>query len=394
MPTTRAQSGAKVGVTAKKRQQQKDDTKTGTRSQPRTETTERESPSKRVKIDDKVDIKQGDGKEEQEETKLSDGPGKEEKENMDKKDVKPKKEEETEVKGEDSKTAEDGSSESAEFQPQKVGIEESEDIDDVAKLSLLLVPRPPKPEEDEKGFPTGTISHEDGVPIKYFRYIVMGKKHLPYSETKHEVFWGAITDIGDNLSKLEGGLEEQVYQTKTKGERHKGPVRLAGRGVYLLCTPVDPKLPPSRGQRTFLAYNLTHPSVPGEVQEELGIEASSSFLIQVKNPDQPNPPKVGLRDDKKADYPKEGKEETFGAGAEARRFKPANPPTLLDYQGVEILLIGDKKNLDTILQEGSAQVMEQEATQESQTLTTEEVMKEVMLDTDKFSTEALQGHWI
>lgn len=38
--------------------------------------------------------------------------------------------------------------------------------------------------------------------------------------------------------------------------------------------------------------------------------------------------------------------------------------------------------------------LEQEAVGESQTLTTEAVMKEVMLDSNKFSSDALEGHWV
>lgn len=63
-----------------------------------------------------------------------------------------------------------------------------------------------------------SIAHEDRLPINYFRYIVMGKKSLPDSETKHEVFWGSVADIGDNLGMLEEGLSEQIYQTKTRGQ--------------------------------------------------------------------------------------------------------------------------------------------------------------------------------
>lgn len=38
--------------------------------------------------------------------------------------------------------------------------------------------------------------------------------------------------------------------------------------------------------------------------------------------------------------------------------------------------------------------LQQEADDESQTLTTEAVMREIMLDADKFPSDALEGHWI
>jgi hypothetical protein len=133
------------------------------------------------------------------------------------------------------------------------------------------------------------------------------------------------------------------------GERHIQPARLAGRGVYVIYSPTDETLPPSKRDQTYLAYHLTHPSSPGEVQSDLGIQLSSSFTLQVKNPDAPSAPQAGLNPEKRASYPPEGKQEVFGEGVAAKKFVPANPITMLSYTGAELLLIGNKKNIDMVI---------------------------------------------
>ena len=95
---------------------------------------------------------------------------------------------------------------------------------------------------------------------------------------------------------------------------------------------------------------MTHPSKPDAIQKALGIESSSSFLLQVKNPEQPSAPGAGLIPEKRAKYSEEEKQEAFGGaggkGAEARKFGPVNPINLMDYDGTELLIIGDQKAVD------------------------------------------------
>jgi hypothetical protein len=52
--------------------------------------------------------------------------------------------------------------------------------------------------------------------------------------------------------------------------------------------------------------------------------------------------KLGSILKKRASLPPEGKHEAFGEGVAARKFVSANPTTLLDCIGAELLLIGDK----------------------------------------------------
>lgn len=104
-----------------------------------------------------------------------------------------------------------------------------------------------------------------------------------------------------------------------------------------------------------LTYHLSHPSSDdfGSVQEELGLQPSSSVLIQMRNPTLaptgPNAPPAGLPDDKRAILTKEELQENFGGDVNKKGNRYARPeePELLDRQGVELLLIkreqqGDK----------------------------------------------------
>ena len=125
---------------------------------------------------------------------------------------------------------------------------------------------------------------------KKFRLLAVGRKHLPSpgtAGTSHEVLWGEVIEVGDNLAGLRNRLGPYTYQTKTRGEpsawesftgereltrrageRHVAPMRIAGRGRYLLhCSTFHgvPKLSKNQSAiwKTYLAYAL---SLPHEVR--------------------------------------------------------------------------------------------------------------------------------
>lgn len=60
-----------------------------------------------------------------------------------------------------------------------------------------------------------------------------------------------------------------------------------------------------------------------------------SYILTIKNPAKPSPPGVGLRDEQKAELPGHLREKF-----DNRRFINADPPDLLDYDGIEFVLIG------------------------------------------------------
>ncbi|KZT62110.1 hypothetical protein CALCODRAFT_522468 [Calocera cornea HHB12733] len=270
------------------------------------------------------------------------------------------------------------------FYRPKVELEEASSLDDVSKFSILLLPRAP-------GSSAAAPAEPQGKANKQYRLISVGKKRLPDPSKKREVFWAAVLGYGDDLTELADELGPKDYATKTRGERHIAEARLAGRGSYVLYAKTDG--PPS-SHATYLAYHLSHPAQPGEVQKALDIFPSSSFVLQVKNPTVSAPPQAGLNPRARADYPEGVVEAEFGGEGDAKglRFVPANPVKLLDYKGAELLLIADKKDIEQAVGEKVGEQVEESAEGEKG-LSDEAVMKELMMDAEKFPAEALDGHW-
>lgn len=133
------------------------------------------------------------------------------------------------------------------FYRPKVQLEEAYSIDDVKNFHMLLVPRPPEfcthaskdsgsqkidNEPDENAEMHVVSSGADAIPTpathnvtkKHFRLIIVGKKQLPDPESggkgkgRKETFWATVTSVGDDLHKLQEGLGEKSYETKTRGE--------------------------------------------------------------------------------------------------------------------------------------------------------------------------------
>lgn len=118
--------------------------------------------------------------------------------------------------------------------------------DDVQRFYILLVPRPPefsqggggKTNADEEGEMTVLSEGADAVPApettnekkKRFRLLTVGKKSLPDPEAgggkgrgRKGVFWAMVSTVGEDLQKLQDGLGEKEYDTKTRGESPPSP---------------------------------------------------------------------------------------------------------------------------------------------------------------------------
>src|SRR5438128_5542663 len=117
-----------------------------------------------------------------------------------------------------------------------------------------------------------------------------------------------------------------VYDTQTRGERHRPAARPDGEGVYAIVRHED---------HTHLAFALELPARPGEVQDELNIPKQGSYIITVRNPEQPAPPGFGLPDNEKPELP-----QRLQARFRGRRFAPVDSPDVLDREGTEFVLIG------------------------------------------------------
>ncbi|HYE34367.1 hypothetical protein [Methylocaldum sp.] len=205
-----------------------------------------------------------------------------------------------------------------------------------------------------------------------YRLIVIGRKRLPEVHDGGEPYWGFVDRVVKDPRALRDELEEQHYGTKTRGERQVPATRPAGEGVYSIV---------SHEGHTHFAYALELPERPGEVQQELNIEKEASYIISVKNPEQPSPPGVGLGKGQKARFPKH-LQERFGR----RRFLSADPPELLDYEGVELLMIGAHEDPEKEL--GVA------LDPQDETLATAEIFKDLRLRKSQHPVQPLiTGEW-
>jgi hypothetical protein len=102
-----------------------------------------------------------------------------------------------------------------------------------------------------------------------------------------------------------------------------------------------------RSPHTHLVYKLELPTRgAGEPQEAMNVEPEASFeasfLVQVKNPDPPSGGGFrGLQNKRRAAFPAH-LQGVFGS----RRFAPADPPDLLNYEGCELLLIAASDDVE------------------------------------------------
>lgn len=188
------------------------------------------------------------------------------------------------------------------FYRPRVETDEAEGLGDVQRFFMVLKPQ--------------------GADLS--RLAVLGRKRSP-DVGSHERIWGFIDKVASSLNGIEAELEEQHYQTRTRGARRVPAARPAGEGAYGLV---------SIGRNLHLTYRLELPERPGEVQQELNIPQHGAYILSIKNPEKPTSRGVGLREDDEARYPRPLQRE-FGG----RRFGAADL-RLLDYEGAEFILIG------------------------------------------------------
>ncbi|TFK27620.1 hypothetical protein FA15DRAFT_666291 [Coprinopsis marcescibilis] len=313
------------------------------------------------------------------------------------------------------------------FYRPKVELEEAHSIDEVKNFHILLIPRPPIYEGDtqnkdaKKAEPSITEEVEmkvlspgadaDPAPVtrrttkQHYRLLTVGKKKLPDPHghgpgNRKETFWATVTSLGDDLNVPVEGLGPKEYETKTRGTRHQAAARLVARGGYAIVN-TNPRLPSQR--ETHLGYHVSHPSASdmGDVQKSLGIFSSSSFVIQVKNPLAPNTGPRMSASTKEAEYPEWIMKDVFGAGGSrgreeyGLRFASCETPELLDYLGAQLLLIASRdgeQGLEVSLGENRGEALIQ-AENEDAKLDVGEIFKELGLDPDEFSMEAIEGEW-
>jgi hypothetical protein len=204
------------------------------------------------------------------------------------------------------------------------------------------------------------------------RLIVVGRKKLPEIKDGGERTWAFVDKVATRPEEVEQELERVAYPTKTRGARERPPARPAGEGVYALVW---------HGDHTHLAFSLELPWKPGQVQRELDIPEEGSYIISVKNPEQPSPPWAGLQPERKAELPKHLQERFRG-----RRFIDPNPPDFLNYEGAELLLIGAAADVKAEL---GIDLDPQRETER-----TAEIFRQLKLERDEHPVEPLfTGEW-
>ncbi|RCV44498.1 hypothetical protein SETIT_9G378500v2 [Setaria italica] len=281
------------------------------------------------------------------------------------------------------------------FYRPKVGKDEARGPDDVQRMYIVLRPESGDRAVEEKQAPDsgkegrkhhhqddgdrggsgGGAStkegHEGGhgkeeVNIEeqpLLRLVVMGRKSLPDPAKHSRPYWGYVELVTTKVQDIKDALKEEEYSTATQGQRRRPAARALGEGVYRIL-----RHEPGgrRSPHTHLVYKLELPTRgDGEPQEAMNVEPEASFLVQVKNPDPPSGGRGGgfrgLQSKRRAAFPAH-LQGAFGS----RRFAPADPPDLLNYEGCELLLIAASDDVEEELGlelEGEAEGEEGEGSQ-------------------------------
>lgn len=204
------------------------------------------------------------------------------------------------------------------------------------------------------------------------RIITIGKKTLPNSGATGANHWAFVDRVFADPEQLKQSLGGATYTTETTGERHLPAARPAGEGVYALVR---------HGRDSVLVYALELPEELGEVQEAFGIERQGRFVVSMKNPGVESPQGLGLEPDQQGSLPEE-LQSLFGS----RRWHPADPPAMLNHEGIEMILIGGRIDPDADL----GVELEPQPEDEEQA----EVFRDLQLDRSERAMRPLfEGKW-
>lgn len=248
------------------------------------------------------------------------------------------------------------------------------DLDDVSRLYVLLSPKgedPVAPKQwvklAKEGPSPAAVINQKTHPL-HKRLLVIPRKKLPDID-QHERLLGVVAKVG-NLHDVRKVLEEGDGTRKINTDVGSGggaqkrqlvpEVRAVGEGVYGIV---------EHERHTHLAFVLELPHEPGEVQRCFNIPKEGSYHIVVRNPvlkpptdELPPAPHVG--EDRRArdlaaaverdvqaylsglaPLPEEPAESPPPAPT-TTTFVPVNPPTLLDEEGAQVILVGAAARLD------------------------------------------------
>ncbi|KAI8939011.1 hypothetical protein NX059_004854 [Plenodomus lindquistii] len=201
------------------------------------------------------------------------------------------------------------------FTRNRVGIEDSDSVGDLQRTFFVLRPIPTGAKLGD-----GALVDQDNI-----RLLALPKKVFPKSH--NDKFMAFVEKANTTIKDLkENFFSATEYDTKTQGSRRDEPVCPIAEGVYAITRTED--------ATSHLVYSTTIPSELGEVQKDLGIKDTGSFIISAKNPERPGNARAQLP--QKPDFPKEIISEFRNlAWSEVK-------PKYLDYEYCQILLIGEE----------------------------------------------------
>ncbi|CAN6284484.1 unnamed protein product [Urochloa humidicola] len=205
--------------------------------------------------------------------------------------------------------------------------------------------------KEEEGHEGGHGKEEVNIEQQpLLRLVVMGKKSLPDPAKHSRPYWGYVELVTTKVEDIKDALKEEEYSTATRGQRRRPAARALGEGVYRIVRH-EPGGQRRRSPHTHLVYKLELPiRGDGAPQEAMNVEPEASFLMQVKNPDPPSGGRGGgdggggfrgLQRKRRAAFPAH-LQAAFGS----RRYAPADPPDLLNYEGCELLLIAASDDVE------------------------------------------------
>ncbi len=197
---------------------------------------------------------------------------------------------------------------------------------------------------------------------KRMRFVVMGPKKMPAVNDGKEQAWGFVEKVGGR------GFKVINPQTSTSQNR---TARAVGEGVYSIVKHND---------HTHLVYSLELPQRLGEVQKALNITRQGNYIVIIRHPFTKISERIKGRQHKNI-----GKDNNFLEYFGERKYIPADPPTLLNYEGSPLYIIGVNDEI------GSLGL---HVNKDRETEATADIFKDLQMSKERHATEPLtKGKW-
>lgn len=179
----------------------------------------------------------------------------------------------------------------------RMNVDEPTSVDDVARTFIVLRPIPAACHlEEGSGTGDDESKQQDNKPKalpkqggEKCRQLILPKKTLPVTPRDRFVSW--VEKAGTDIATIRASFKGEEHETKTRGLRHTPGATPFAEGVYAI-TSNGPQAG-AGSQRTsgasHIAYMLTLPHEPTQVQTDFGVQRAGSFIVQVKNPSYKGP---------------------------------------------------------------------------------------------------------